>query len=764
MNESYSEWYQKWRESLGPMEDDNLFDAMEAIINSGQSTMSMNRKLMEKAIDVSWVEAIENGLGHLDNVVRNPGRDIVDVEEIVPIALSKKITVESVKHLAQHTDYIQSVDPVTGKITPSKILNVHKEETLATYENRFVNTLIDRLYIFVMTRYEKLVEVEHDEEVFTMEFENEMKDSMGGTMKINVSIDTRKSLETTNASGYTVWQRVERLRKTLEGYKGSELCTTLGNNFVRPPIMRTNAIMKNHDLKACLALWQYILGYEKIGYEINIEDTVLKPQEDYVNDLYKALTLNMLLFRTYTADDVPPPSTIDTRSLKAVPPKIVRRYRTELLSGHFDMHADAVAGYVEADGPQAFTVPIPEDSDAIFDQISRAIEIENNFYLDRERKRLEKLAAEEEAERKRKEREARLEEKRRIEEQKREERERIRREKEAEEKRVREMLERRRAEIEAEEAERARLEAERLARIEEERKRAEEEARLAAERAQIEANKKEIRSEFGEAEGVDTEVFDKIKEQRDNVTAYSTVTTKDMEEAAAAIEEQKAAAGTIVLDEETEPEYEDPRTVAARMKLEQQKKEKEQKEKDRALRLRAERKAYEETPFKVIYKRYTYNPIYAIPRFFMWLLFVLFKYIPADTDNPDHKRILAERAARAQQIEHEKSEREKFEVYYKKYATNFPYSWNRFVADQKWKRKKRAEEKKNPKPKPVYNPPKRTAEEQKAIDLQMRNLYREYHVSVIESIRRWLKAHSRAEEERQRKLALGENTANAKQE
>jgi hypothetical protein len=57
---------------------------------------------MEKAIDVSWVEAIENGLPHLDTVLRNPRKTIEDVEEVVPIALSRKITVESVKHLAQH--------------------------------------------------------------------------------------------------------------------------------------------------------------------------------------------------------------------------------------------------------------------------------------------------------------------------------------------------------------------------------------------------------------------------------------------------------------------------------------------------------------------------------------------------------------------------------------------------------------------------------------------------------------------------------------
>ena len=82
---------------------------------------------MEKAIDVSWVEAIENGLVHLDNFLRNPRRTIEDVEEIVPIALSRKTTVESVKHLAQHTDLIQSIDKKTGKITPSKIVNNKNE-------------------------------------------------------------------------------------------------------------------------------------------------------------------------------------------------------------------------------------------------------------------------------------------------------------------------------------------------------------------------------------------------------------------------------------------------------------------------------------------------------------------------------------------------------------------------------------------------------------------------------------------------------------
>ena len=253
---------------------------------------------MKKTIDVSWVEAIENGLVHVDNFLRNPRRTIEDVEEIVPIALSRKITVESIKHLAQHTDLIQSYDKKTGKITPSKILNVHKEESLMTYENKFVNTLIDRLYLFINIRYEKLAKVAKDEQAYTLGYHTAINDEKGGKLKIEVKMETISSLESKNEHGYTVWQRVEKLKKVIEGYKGSELCTKLGNAYIRPPVMRTNAIMKNVDLKACLTLWQYIEGYDNAGYEITIEDNIVRPEQEYIEDFYRVVLMNLILFRS----------------------------------------------------------------------------------------------------------------------------------------------------------------------------------------------------------------------------------------------------------------------------------------------------------------------------------------------------------------------------------------------------------------------------------------------------------------------------------
>ena len=56
-------------DSLG---QNDLSRLMDSLLKGSGSTVSLNRKLMEKAIDVSWVEAIENGIIYVDNVVRNP--------------------------------------------------------------------------------------------------------------------------------------------------------------------------------------------------------------------------------------------------------------------------------------------------------------------------------------------------------------------------------------------------------------------------------------------------------------------------------------------------------------------------------------------------------------------------------------------------------------------------------------------------------------------------------------------------------------------
>lgn len=745
MNGLYSNWYHEFEEIMETMGGDELYGTLGSLLEASKNNFAFNKKIMEKAIDVSWVEAIENGIVHLDNFLRNPRRTIEDVEEIVPIALSRKTTIESVKHLAQHTDLIQSVDRKTGKITPSKILNVHKEESLITYENRFINTLIDRLYIFISRRYEKLAEVSKDEEVFTLGYDTVINDSTGGKMKIDVKIETVDSLDSYDANGYTVWQRVEKLKKAIEGYKGSELCRTLGNNFIRPPVMRTNAIMKNVDLKACLTLWQYIESYDKVGYEINIQNKAVAPQKEYVEDFYKLVVLNLLLFRSYMNNDNEDKlKELKKHTSKPIAPKFLKKFDKEL-AADYSVSSETVAGYIAADSDFRLEKRLPTDLNLMFEQITECINIETAYMAEREKLRQEE-------EKRRKEEEERLREQQRIEEARRAELERIRLEKEEEERKLQEMLAKKRAEQEAAERERQRLEEERLARLEEirkreeeERLRREEEERIAAERERIRQNKEMARAELGEAEGIDEETLNKAADESElEKQAYNEVTEDEIEEAKAELDKS-----------EEQDEFEDPRAVAARKKLEQQKLERERAEAERAQRLKAERQHFESKPFKEIYREYSWNPIYALIRLIRHILAVVFGIIPEDTDNPRYKQLLAEKQQKKQEKEHEKQEREHMEMYYKKYGQDFKYRFRRFIADIRFKRKK-AKEMKN-KPRPAYTPPVRTPEEQKAIDMEMKRLYKEYRVSLVKKIRRAVE--TRKKEKKELEEAIRESEA-----
>ena len=745
----YDEWYREFSDFVEAFDDDEVYGALDSLIHSSRNTFAFNKKIMEKAIDVSWVEAIENGLVHVDNFLRNPRRTIEDVEEVVPIALSRKITVESVKHLAQHTDLIQSIDKRSGKITPSKILNVHKEESLLTYENKFVNTLVDRLYIFINTRYEKLAQVARDEEVYSLGYDTDIDDGAGGKMKIELKIETIDSLDTYDDNGYTLWQRVEKLKKAIEGYKGSELCQTLGNTYIRPPVMRTNAIMKNVDLKACLTLWQYIESYDKVGYEINVQNTAVKPQQDYVEDFYKMVVLNLLLFRSYmNADSKEKLETLKEQKSKKLAPKFLKKFDKEL-AADYSVSAEATAGYIAADGDFKLEKKLPADLNLMFEAINEVIEIETEYIkeLEKRRKEEERLRIEEE--------ERRLEQQR-IEEARQAELERQRLAKEEEERRLQEMLEQKRAEQEAEERERQRLEEERLARLEEIRKREEEarlkreeEERIAAERERIEQNKKLARNELGEAEGIGEEELNKAPDTEElEKEAYESVTEEEIEAAKEAMEET---------GEEESENIEDPRAVAARMKLEQQKREKERLEAERAQRLKAERQHFESKPFREIYREYSWNPIYVLMRLIRHLLAVVFGIIPEDTDNPLYKQILADKKAALEQKEREKEEREKMEVYYRKYGKSFKYNFMRFISDMKFKRKRRKADKN--KPRPPYTPPVRTPEEQAAIDKEMKRLYREYRVLFVHKVVRAVKTWKLERKQLEESIRAGEEEA-----
>ncbi len=272
-----------------------IFDAL----SGGDASVKFRKRVMLRAIDESWVSAIEDTLIALDDVIRKPARFIEQTEEVLPIELTKSVSSLSIKHLSQHTDLISKVDG--DDVLPSKLLNVFRDETVLTYENKFINTLLSRLYTFVSRRYQIAKRDGADSKSTSVEFNNTFEhDEIKAKMHFSLEIEER-AVDGDVAQNYVyqsdLWKRVEKLYDVCNAYMQSSFVKEMGKNYIRPPVMRTNAILKNKNLRQCLNLWNFIEGYENSGYSTTVEDSLLDADEEYIRELYSTMAMEYLLFR-----------------------------------------------------------------------------------------------------------------------------------------------------------------------------------------------------------------------------------------------------------------------------------------------------------------------------------------------------------------------------------------------------------------------------------------------------------------------------------
>lgn len=131
-------------------DDKDLF--ISKIDSKLQIDMSKNQILD----DDEWIDMTIFTIPHIIKALNKWNKYIVTEEEIIKMELIKKVSIESIKHLAKHTNYVTKFDEETGEVIPEKILNAFKEESFITYENRFLYTLIGLIDDFIYLRTREL--------------------------------------------------------------------------------------------------------------------------------------------------------------------------------------------------------------------------------------------------------------------------------------------------------------------------------------------------------------------------------------------------------------------------------------------------------------------------------------------------------------------------------------------------------------------------------------------------------------------------------
>lgn len=248
--------------------DEKFQKKSEEFIENMNSDMRFKSEFIGDDMLFDWVKEIEFACPYIDNIIRNPKLTLVNEEDVVKIEKAKKISVTSVKDLSKHTHYIEKIDEKTNEVSPSKILIERREETLNTYENRFIYTLIYNLLRFIM-RKESLLEDIRAKSDKVLEYAAST-DVGNERVNIELKVSSRDLPKNQTSDDFdneilSILARVKKIKDYIISWRRSEFIETLERDhasFVVPPIKKTNMILKNPNFQIAMKLWEFLQTYD----------------------------------------------------------------------------------------------------------------------------------------------------------------------------------------------------------------------------------------------------------------------------------------------------------------------------------------------------------------------------------------------------------------------------------------------------------------------------------------------------------------------
>lgn len=292
--------------------EDSNKDKVKKFIDSAESSLKVQSEKKYVTRDVEWMNLIEEAIPHLDHVFRTPNRFIQNEEEIVKIEQARKVSVETIKHLSKNTNFIQTVDE-NGDVIPSKLLNVRKEETYNTYENRLAYTLIQNIKFFINKRKKSLEESlgmgKDDENKDNKQLEYNAKSKLNDEdVDINVSISSKLDSQGKNSQekNKNMIERIEAIERKITDIESNDVYKILDKLHVIPvkdPIKKTNMILKNVHFQYIMKLWEFM----KDNFDTQTNAT--EENKDYMDNgqlkkmMDEAFLLQYLVMKTLDEDE-----------------------------------------------------------------------------------------------------------------------------------------------------------------------------------------------------------------------------------------------------------------------------------------------------------------------------------------------------------------------------------------------------------------------------------------------------------------------------
>ena len=329
MSETIQDLYTSFSEQMEPIQEDSrYFRYLFEMAQASGTTIEQQREELVKVVDEEWISMIEDSLDAINTIIEKPRRFITTEEEVVPVSLAKKISADSVRHLSQNTQFLAPSED--GQVHPTRILNVNTVETYDLYENRFIYHLIQRLLTFVDKRTDVIFWSTGNEIRNRFKMHSKIDDAYEEIeYNVEMTVKNRQSFAENDADNMDVFMRIDRVRRLVMALRGASFCQIMsGCSAVRSPIQRTNLIMKDPNYRKCYQLWQFMERYDKVGYNIDVQQQSLAFDDEYMVQMYTNLINNYAVFKSLT-DDERNLQELESVHPEPVAPKFIKKIKEE---------------------------------------------------------------------------------------------------------------------------------------------------------------------------------------------------------------------------------------------------------------------------------------------------------------------------------------------------------------------------------------------------------------------------------------------------
>ncbi|MBQ6154028.1 MAG: hypothetical protein IJJ15_09795 [Ruminococcus sp.] len=335
----YTRYYRAYAEMKATLEGDYAHDYLTSVMADGdKGTDDLSGNAYNRVIDMEWVEMIEGKLPYIEKAIDEQRKFIEEHKEVDRIDKVKQVGKDAVQHLTQHANLIMALEP-DGSVIPERLLNTHREDSFATYENRFLHTLIFKTIAFVEARFRALQDAPNDSSNSLHMDRDLMLNQQRFSFSVDYSSESHERAKVDreeDISTLTDYERIERIRMRLDDFAGTDLIKALkGCIAVKSPINKTNCIKQDPAFKQCYDLWVFIEGYRKTGYVLEKNEFEGLMPEEVQKDMY-----DVMAFQHFVA-------TINTN--KALKEKLDAEYvaENERRAREAERPEDEMARYIE---------------------------------------------------------------------------------------------------------------------------------------------------------------------------------------------------------------------------------------------------------------------------------------------------------------------------------------------------------------------------------------------------------------------------------